>query len=186
MRLGIVRDALYLPPAARQREILTARGCVNIREEQGSDFIADRRIRRITADLGAGDELVIQSLGVLSRPQGHCARVLRDILEAGVAISVALSKNEVLAFDGGGQALALVAALAEHERERNASPGKSVHQGGSRNQLSKYQIEYARKLHAEGESLRAIGLLFQMSPNHILDVIGPGPQPGFAGRPAIP
>ena len=69
--------------------------------------------------------------------------------------------------------MALVCAIADHERGRNVSPAKSVHQGGSRNRLSKYQMEYARRLYAEGESLRVIGLLFQLSPNHVLDVVAP-------------
>ncbi len=173
MKLGIVREALYLPAPASQRQALAAHGCANVREEQGSDFVADRRIQRLVCALHAGDEVMVYSLGVLVRPQGRPGRVLRDILEAGVILTLAPSRTAPVSFRADTDIMALVCAIADHERGRNVSPAKSVHQGGSRNRLSKYQMEYARRLYAEGESLRVIGLLFQLSPNHVLDVVAP-------------
>ncbi len=173
MRLGIIREALYLPPPASQHQALTAHGCDVLKEERGSDFVADRRVQRLISDMRAGDELTVHSLGVLVRPQGRPARVVRDILEAGVILTLAPSRATPVTFRPDHDLISLACAIADHERGRNVSPAKSVHQGGSRNRLSKYQMEYARKLYAEGESLRSIGLLFQLSPNHVLEVVAP-------------
>lgn len=172
LRLGIVRDAYFLPPVTEQRDAIVAAGCDDIREDTGSDFVADRRIQRLLFQLSPGDEAVVFALGVISRPQGRVAHVLRDLLEAGVTLRIA-RPNEQKVLDSDPSAVEVISLLAEHERERGAAQRKSVHHGGSRNALSKYQVEYARKMYADGESLRSIGLLFQLSPNHVLDVVSP-------------
>lgn len=173
MRQGIVREALYLPPVDVQRQALAAYGYDDLREEKGSDFVADRRIHRLIADRRPGDEIVVHSLGVLTRPQGRPARTVCNLLEAGLVLTLVSLHQPAVRFTAFGEAMALASALADHERGRNVQPLTSVHQGGSRNHLSKYQIEYARRLYADGKSLRAIGLLFQLSPNHVLEIVTP-------------
>jgi hypothetical protein len=180
VRQGIIRDAVFLPPVAYQRDVVQSAGCDQIRDEQGSDFIADRRVQALVQSLQPGDEIVVCGFGALCRPQGQPAQVLRDIFETGVVLKIAASPSRVRAYSSETPLSDLLELIAEHERARPGGRKKSVHQGGSKNRLSKYQVEYAKKLYAEGESLRSIGLLFQMSPSHVLDLVAP-PRPNEPG-----
>lgn len=183
MHLGIVRDAYYLSPVRDQLRALAAAGCARVHEESGSDFVADRRIRRVIFQLRAGDTIVVQDIGVLCSPRSRPAHMLRDLLEAGLELHVTPSPGHVIRLTPDPAVLAAVQILAEQEREPAGAKRKSAHQGGSRNPLSKYQIEYARKLFAEGESLRAIGLLFQLPPSRVVDLVATGHETPAAGSP---
>jgi hypothetical protein len=175
MRYGIIRDASFLPAATDQRAILQALGCDLIIQERGADPDAAQRIDRLLATAKAGDDVVVQSLMVLLRSTGELVQALRDILARGARILIAGGAHDVVAIEPDPPLLELLELLADHESRRPAGPAlrpRGRIGGGSRNPLSPYQIDYARKLHGDGASLRAIGLLFQLSPQDVLRLIG--------------
>lgn len=173
MRLGIVRNAHYLVSVRDQTASLIAADCANIHEELGSNVGADRRIRRVVFQLAAGDEVLVQDFGVLCGPQSRPAQLLRDMVEARLTLCLCPSPGQVQRLSPDPAVMAVVRLLADSEREPRVEHFRGVHQGGSRKALSKYQIEYARKMFSDGESLRAISLLFQLPPSQVLDVVAP-------------
>jgi hypothetical protein len=179
MRYGIVRDAESLPPPPDQKLILNAHGCEMLIEEYATGPATAKRMERLVAALKSGDELVLPGLDVFCLTTGEIALILQSLLSAGIAVTVATSPESATVLRNGDNGIQVVTLLAEHERRRpshvvNDSRPRSV--GGSRNPLSRYQVEYARKLYAKGTPLRSIGLLFQVSPDVIWKVIG-----AFAG-----
>jgi len=176
LRYGIVREASYLPSPEWQRGMLEELGCDVIQQLSGEDFVTDRRIGHVLFQLNAGDEIVVYNLAVLARAMLQTVRVLRNLVELDVVIVVAPNAREIHKITARDSALEVLAFLTEQDHHRYAEVALSDRrrvQGGSHNPLSKYQIEHARKLYAQGASLRSIGLLFQASPNDVWSAIAP-------------
>jgi len=179
MRYGIVRSAESLPAPTDQREILESHGCETVIEEPATGPMAAKRLERLIPTFEAGDELMLPGLDVFLMTTADIAMALQDLLEANVVIKIATGPSTATEVRPGDPSAQIICALADHERRR---PSRSVPEnrprgaGGSRNPLSRYQIEYARKLYARGTPLRAIGLLFQVSPDTIWKLVG-----GFSG-----
>lgn len=175
MRYGIIRDASFLPPPAEQRELLESRGCDVIIQERGSTPDAAHRIDRLLFGVKNGDEVVVQSLVVFLKSTGDLVQTLRNLLELGARITIASSRTDSVTLSPSEELIGALNLLADHESRRPAPPATRARGrigGGSRNPLSPYQIDYARKLHGEGASLRSIGLLFQLSPEDVWQLIG--------------
>lgn len=175
MRYGIVRESPSLPPPGVQRRALEAAACDVILQEGPPTPEAQRRLARLLFGLKAGDEVLVHCLDVFQRSTGELAQMIRGFLEVGVTLRIVGERAEPEVLKPSENVLRVLSLLAEHESRRPARhpPGASSRSNsGSRNPLSKYQIEYARKLHREGASLRSIGLLFQVSPNEIWEAIG--------------
>lgn len=175
MRYGLIRDATFMATPGEQREILEALGCDPIVHERSSGVEGARRVARLLFGLKAGDELAVQGLGAFLNTTGELARVLRDLLEVGAAVIIAPERGREHRLEPSDAAIQVLAALAEHEALRptpQVMRGSGRIGGGSRNPLSPYQIDYARKLHGQGASLRSIGQLFQISPEEVWRVIG--------------
>lgn len=176
MRYGLIRDAAFLPSPSEQRVILEGLACDSIVHERNNGVEGARRVARLLFGLKPGDELVVQNLGAFLSSTGEVARRLRDILEIGASILVASAPGQVTRLGPSEAAIQTLALLADHEALRpnvplNRPSGRIG--GGSRKPLSQYQIEYARKLHNQGASLRSIGQLFQISPEDIWKLIAP-------------
>jgi hypothetical protein len=58
-----------------------------------------------------------------------------------------------------------------HEDHRRGKPNAQNADGGSRNPLSRFQITYARKPYKQGAPVRPIGLIFQLSPDVVLELV---------------
>ncbi|WP_309091686.1 recombinase family protein [Phenylobacterium sp.] len=175
MRYGIVRESPSLPPPSVQRRILEGAACDVVLQEGQPTPEAQRRLARLLFGLKAGDEVLVHSLDVFQRSTGELAQLIRNFLEVGVTLRIVGESSEPEVLKPSEHVLRVLSLLAEHESRRPARgpPGASSRlNSGSRNALSKYQIDHARKLHREGASLRAIGLLFQVSPNEIWEAIG--------------
>ncbi|MDD3836851.1 MAG: recombinase family protein [Phenylobacterium sp.] len=175
MRYGIVRGVAPLPSAAAQRERLQAEGCDVIVEEGEPSQESERRLNKLLFGIKRGDEVLVCSLASFMRSTGELVQLLRDLLEIGATVRILDGETDGHALRPSEQATEVLTLLAEHEIRRPSRPGPRTPGrigGGSRNKLSKYQTDYARKLHAEGQSLRAIGLLFQISPDEVWDLIG--------------
>jgi len=175
MRYGLIRDASFLPPPAEQRVLLESLGCDVVIQERGAAQEAALRIDRLLGGLKDGDELVVQSLVVFLKTTGEVAQTVRALLSQGARITVAASETEITTIEPAPAVIAALDMLADHESRRpspRAVRSRGRIGGGSRNPLSPYQVDYARRLHGEGASLRAIGLLFQLSPEDVLRLIG--------------
>jgi len=182
LRYGIVRVASYLPTADWQWAMLEGLGCDLVQEVYGEDFATDRRVGHVLFQLAKGDEIVVHNLAVLARNMVQTVRVLRNLIELDVSVLVSADGSAVNAITSADSAFDVLAFLAEQEHQRfpdSAMPDRRRVQGGSHNPLSKYQIDHARKLYAQGTSLRAIGLVFQVSPNDVWSAIAP---PGVVPR----
>lgn len=175
MRYGIVRGVASLPPATAQRERLAAEACDIIVEEGDPSPESERRLNKLLFGIKRGDEVLVCSLESFMRSTGELVQLLRDLLEIGATVRILNGDAANHSLRPSDEATELLSLLAEHETRRPSRPGVRAPGrigGGSRNKLSKYQIDYARKLHAEGQSLRAIGLLFQISPDEVWELIG--------------
>lgn len=176
MRYGLIRDASFLPSPSDQRRILEALPCDSIVHERNSGFEGARRVTRLLFSLKSGDELAVQHLGVFLCSTGEVARHLRDLLEIGASIVVAGGPDQMVRLSPSQDVIQALVLLAEHEALRpNVPLARPLGRigGGSRKPLSQYQIEYARKLHNQGASLRSIGQLFQVSPEDVWKLIAP-------------
>jgi len=170
MRYGIVLDDRDLPPIAMQKAAVEAAGCDIVVEEGPPTPMAQRRLTRLLSTVKAGDVVMASRLEAFMRPLGPLTVLLRNLLEVGATVRIL--DDPPLELTSSPELLALLTALAEHDVRYPARAEARRQHGGSRNPLSKYQIEYAKKLHAEGMSLRSIGLLFQISPNQVWEIVG--------------
>lgn len=164
-----------MPSAAIQRELLVAAVCDLIVVEGEPTPSTQRRLSKLLLGLKAGDEVTVHSLDAFQRTTGELAQMIRHFLDVGVTLRIAGEPGaaDTLPLQGGVRKV--LGLLADHEsrRPRQRSTGAASRaNSGSRKPLSKYQIEYARKLHRDGSSLRAIGLLFQVSPAEVWEAIG--------------
>jgi DNA invertase Pin-like site-specific DNA recombinase len=175
LRYGIVREVAGLPPPAQQRRLLQAAGCDVIYQEAAPTPDAQRRIARLLGGLKVGDAVLAYSLDAFQRTTGELAQLIRTLLELGVTLHILGEDQVVDALPPAPPVHRLLTLLADHEMRRPSRPppgSSSSRNAGSRKPLSKFQIEYARKLHREGASLRMISLLFQVSPNEVWQVLG--------------
>ena len=175
MRLGIILDGPKPSAADDQRALLAARDCHVIAHEARMTPQVRRRLDRLIHNLRRGDELVVVSLEVLEKTTGEIIQLLRNLFQVGVSVRLARSEGSdtVLTPDEG--TIALVSMLAEHERRR--STGEQAYRRrrgevGRKLELTNHQIAYARKLYADGASPRAIGLIFQATPDQVWQLIG--------------
>lgn len=174
MRYGLIREASFLPPPHEQRAVLEALSCDVIVQERETTGEAVRRVDRLLFGVKPGDEVVVQSLMVFLKTTGELVQTLRNLLDLEASVIVAASLDEHFRIGPQEPVVAALNLLAEHESRRPnqtlAKPAGRIG-GGSRKPLSPYQVKYARKLHADGESLRSIGLLFQISPQDVWELV---------------
>jgi hypothetical protein len=174
MRYGVARDAPFLPPLGDQRYILEALQCDLIMEENETTVEALRWLDRFLLRAKPGDEIIVQDLLVFHKSTDKLALFLRDILELGAGVIVAPSTDKQFTISRDQSVIASLTLLAAHDaRSAPLAPRPRAGRRGlpRLKPLSPYQIAYARKLHAEGESLRAIGWLFQISPQEVSEVV---------------
>lgn len=177
MRYGIIVEGPQSPSAEVQRLRLAQHACDVVVEEPAMTPDARRRLLRLIARLKPRDELAVHGLEVFGQTTGAIIHLLREVFRKGAGVIVAREAEEPMRFEPQPGLLALVDALADHEASQTLPPVPRRRRGeaGRRMQLTAHQIEYARKLHAEGASPRAIGLLFQVAPDDIWRILdGPG------------
>ena len=178
MRYGIVREIEGHPPPAVQRSLVEQAGCQTVLEDGPPSRASLRAQWKVLFDLKPGDELLTPSLDTLQMSTGELVLLFRKFDQTGVTLRIVGGEHEAnVPFSG--RARSLLALLAENEGlrpVRQRPPPRSRPRGKP---LSRYQIDYANDLRRHGASLRMIGLLFQISPNELLKLMGPaGASPG--------
>lgn len=176
MRYGVVRSSPDLPPPSVQRRLVMTAGCDLVLEEGDPNVASHRSLLALLFGLGRGDEVIVHGLECLDATTGELARLIRRFFEAGVTLRiVGGSQIETLAPTGAiPRALAL---LADHETRR---PHRATGRRRTRNTdapLTQHQLKFARDMHRRGHSMRAIGLLFRLSPNEIAKLLRASPSP---------
>lgn len=170
MRYGVVRSSPGLPPPSVQRRMVEAAGCDMILEDGDQDVASHRSLLVLLFGLRRGDEVVVHGLECLDATTGELARLIRKFFEVGVTLRiVGGSRLEALAPTGPiPRALAL---LADHEMRR---PSRTITRRRARRAdaaLTQHQLKFARDMHRRGHSMRAIGLLFRLSPNEVAKLL---------------
>ena len=122
--------------------------------------------------------MLVHALSAFEATTGELARLLRHFLEAGVTLRVTGGPQvESLAPDGAiPRALVM---LADHEANRPAREPTRRRARVKDVSLTQHQLRFARDMHRRGHSMRSIGLLFQLAPNEIAELIR-----GRPGQPA--
>lgn len=170
MRYGVVRSSPDLPPPSVQRRLVEAAGCDIVLEDGDQHVASHRSLLVLLFGLRRGDEVVVHGLECLDATTGELARLIRRFFEVGVTLRiVGGSRLEALAPTGAiPRALAL---LADHEMRR---PSRTVTRRRARSAeaaLTQHQLKFARDMHRRGHSMRAIGLLFRLSPNEVAKLL---------------
>jgi hypothetical protein len=170
MRYGVVRSSPELPPPSVQRRLIEAVGCDIIVEEGDPHVASHRSLLVLLFGLRRGDEVVVHGLECLDATTGELARLIRRFFEAGVTLKiVGGSRLEALAPTGAiPRALAL---LADHEMRRPRRTATRRRTRSADASLTQHQLRFARDMHRRGHSMRAIGLLFRLSPNEVTKLL---------------
>jgi hypothetical protein len=170
MRYGVVRSSSELPPPSVQRRLIETAGCDIVLEEGEPQASTHRSLLTLLHGLQRGDEVLVHGLESLDATTGELAHLLRRFFEAGVTLRIlGGSQVEVLAPNGAiPRALAL---LADHETRRPAPTVSRRRNRAADAPLTQHQLKFARDMHRRGYSLRAIGLLFRLTPNEVAKLL---------------
>lgn len=170
MRYGLVRESPELPPTGVQRRMVEAAACEVVHEAR-STRPDQNSLKTLLAQLGAGDELVVHSLDAFQLTTGELALMLRRLFELRVGVHVVQPSGALERLTPSGGIPKLLHMLADHEvRRPSRTPWKRSR--ANLKTLSVHQISYARSLLKKGDSLRSVGLLFQLTPNELLKELG--------------
>lgn len=175
MRYGVVRMSPELPSPTLQRRSIEIVGCDVFLEERQPTVGSQRNLFQLLYGLRAGDEVLAHSLAAFEATTGELARLLRRFFETGVTLRLT-GGSQVETLAPSGPFPRSLAMLADHEAHRLPS---SVRRRRSRPReiaLTQHQLKYARDMHRRGHSMRAIGLLFQLAPNEVAELIRTRPD----------
>ncbi len=169
MRYGIVREAAGLPPANLQRLGLEQAVCdVIIDEGRATD---QRRLTKFLMRLRSGDEILAFGVDAFQRSAGELAQLFRHLTASGVVLRLADDGGAFAPLLKAKAARDLIEILAANEDQQHPRPNLQNVRGGSRRPLSRFQIDYARKMYKQGTPLRTIGLIFQLPPSNIWELV---------------
>lgn len=174
MRYGIIVEGPRAPSAEVQRALMATQACDVIVAESAMTAEARRRIGRLIGRLKQGDELAVHGLEAFGQTTGELVLMLREIFRSGASVAILGESGEATKLGAEATPGDLVNALAEHELSSTVTraPLRRRRGGvGGPLRLTAHQIDYVRKLHAEGTSPRAIGLLFQVTPDDVWQIV---------------
>lgn len=181
MRYALARGVFGLPPVSVQRDRLERLGFDMLLQEVAPTRESQKALTHLLARLRSGDEVALCSLEILQLPTADLVLLLQRFQAAGNKLLLVDSHDvEDLARSSAPRLLELIS--------RNELNWASRKRGDERKRpspkLTRYQIHYARELRRRGESLRAIGLLFQASPGELQDLLA-GDRIGQARKPQV-
>lgn len=157
-----------------QRKALKDAGCERIYEDaaSGSKAYRDRpELSRLLDDLKAGDVVVVYSLSRATRSLADLLSLVAELEDKGVAIKSVTEGQVDTTTPHGKFLLSILGAVAEMELEWTrarvrsglAAARERGNVGGRRPKLSPEQVELAKRLRSEGETVNAIGELLSVS-----------------------
>lgn len=170
MRYGVVRSSPELPPPSVQRRLIETVGCDIVLEEGDPNVASHRSLLVLLFGLRRGDEVIVHGLECLDATTGELARLIRRFFEVGVTLRI-VGGSRIEALTPTGAIPRALALLADHETRR---PHRTVTRRRARSadaSLTQHQLKFARDMHRRGHSMRAIGLLFRLSPNEVAKLL---------------
>jgi len=174
-RIGLARSDPSLPDIGRQRELLTETGGCSVVIDIAAGAAGEKRLERSLAALPRETTLCVVSLDVFGRSLPDLVRLLRDLGELSISTAIVSAKEGETLFRPRKDVVELLRRLSAYNG-RTPGPttdgphwyGRSFRPAG---QFNRHQVLHARKLYGEGMSLRAIGLIFQTSPEEVWKVV---------------
>lgn len=174
MRYGVIRISEGLPSAAAQRRQIEMTGCDVMLEERSTSPSGRKVLMQLLHGLRDGDEVIVHAVEAFDMNVGELARLLRRFHESGVTLRI-VGGERVQSLRPRGPVPEALVLLADHEaRHRTPTPTRR-RQRTSAQPLTPHQLRFARDMRRRGHSPRAIGLLFQLSPEEVSALIGRDP-----------
>jgi hypothetical protein len=177
LRYGLVRHIEGHPPPAVQRRLLEGVGC-DLLLEEGRPTRAQIRAQLVLLNaLKPGDEFLVCSLDILQLSTGELVTLVSQLDRNDVKLKVVVegAVTNVTPCDRSRTLLALLAANQALRPDRQRPLPRSRPAGRP---LTRYQIGYAMELSRHGVSHRMIGLLFQISPSEVRELLTAGGRAG--------
>ena len=167
-RIGYARVSTRDQHPEAQEERLRAAGCVHVYVDHGASGAKASRPEwdRCLDRLEGGDALVCTKLDRIGRSVRNLVDVMADLGQRDVDL-VVLDQAIDTSTPGGRLVFHVLAAIAEFERELiaertrdglAATPARGRN-GGRKHRLTADQVAMARRLRADGHSVREIGQL---------------------------
>ncbi len=181
MRYAIARGGVGLAPASVQRDRLQSMGFDMLLQEDSPTRESQKALTHLLARLRADDEVALCSLEVLQLQTADLVLLLQRFQETGIKI---LLVDTLGAEDLSRSSAARLLDLMSRNELSWAPRSSGAERKRPSLKLTRYQIHYARELRRRGESLRAIGLLFQISPGDLQTLIV-GDRVGLAHKAEI-
>ena len=186
MRYGVIRISPELPPAHVQRRLIEMTGYDVILEERASTPAGRKILMQLLQGLKAGDEVIVHSLESFDASLGDLVRLLSRFHEADVTLRL-VGGAQVENLAPRGPMPTALALLARHEARHPTPPPTRRRARSNPAPLTTHQVQFARDMRRRGHSMRAIGLVFQLSPEEVTALIGrdPGPSETVAESPSV-
>lgn len=166
MRYGVLRTSPDLPPPNLQRRLIEAAGCDAVLEEGRPTPATQKNLLHFLNGLRPGDEVLVHDLASFALTTGELARLLRRFFEAGVTLRI-VGGSQLESLSPSGAMPRALALLADHEARRPSPEATRRRIRAADTPLTQHQLKFARDMHRRGHSMRAIGLLFRLSPNEV-------------------
>lgn len=170
MRYGVLRISPDLPPPGVQRRLIETAGCDAVLEEARPTPATQKNLLHFLHNLKSGDEVLAHDLETFELTTGELARLLRRFFEAGVTLRL-VGGSQMESLSPSGAMPRALALLADHEARRPAQALTRRRPRIADPPLTQHQLKFARDLHRRGHSMRAIGLLFRLSPNEVAQLL---------------
>ncbi|WP_293679678.1 hypothetical protein [uncultured Phenylobacterium sp.] len=178
MRYGVVRASPDLPPPQAQRRLIEAQGCDVVLEARSLSPSGEQVLRRLLYSLKRGDQILVHGLEVFAVGVAGLARLFRYFHDSGVTVRL-IGTAECL--EPVGPAPRLLTLLADYAARHPDQPPTFRRARVAASPLTPHQLRYARDLQRRGESMRAIGLLFRLSPSEVAVLLARKPEPEDGG-----
>lgn len=174
-KIGLARSHPSLPDIERQRELLAEAGGCSVVIDVAAGAAGEKRLERSLAALPKGTTLCVVSLDVFGRSLPDLVRLLRDLGELSISIAIINRKDGETLLRPRKDVVELLRRLSAYNGRAPGQTTEGSHWYGrpfrTAGQFTRHQTLHARKLYGEGMSLRAIGLIFQTSPEEVWKVV---------------
>lgn len=181
MRYGVVRVSPNLPPPTVQRRLIESAGCDVLLDERQPTPASQRILFQFLLSLKTGDEVMVHAPAAFEATTGELARLLRYFFESGVTLRIT-GGSRAESFAPQGPIPRALSLLADYEASRSIEEPTRRRVRLKNAPLTQHQLKFARDLHRRSHSMRSIGLLFQLAPNEMAELIRGRPSSAESGK----